>query len=232
MLKAQEKTASDAAIVMKVGGGINFGLADLGKRFPVFATMPAEVYFKSANRLTFGLAYSPLLGNRVKIDSLYGGIIGPSQILFDKNGFPGLVRYYMRGFAIQGTLGKIIPVKQSLHAGIELRFGAGMMQHYIKARYDSESIPQIDAENRVGYDRLSNGLMFSQTINYHYLNTETVSFFVGLTLGQGFTKNRRSWDFSTMRQDNVLRKDVFLGLGGGLLIPITIKTNTTPDYYN
>lgn len=231
--KSQVKGVPEKAIIMKVGVGANAGIADLGKRFPVFATMPAELYFKTPKNLTFGIAYSPLLGNRVKIDSLYGGIVGPSQLIFDKNGFPGLIRYYMRGFTLQATAGKIFPLNEKwVHSGIEFRMGAGIMQHYIKARFDAGSIPQISDEYKAGYDRLTNGLCISETVNFHYLNTETVSFFAGISLGQAFTKNRRSWDYSTMKKDETLRKDLYLGLQAGVLIPVSLKGSASTDYYD
>jgi hypothetical protein len=232
-LKAQETPAGTRALILKTGAGMNLGIADLSKRFPTFGMLPAELYYKTQKDITFGLAFNQYLGNRVTVDSLYGGIIGNSQIMFDNQGFPGLIRYYMRGYSLQATAGKIFPIKEQWkHSGIEVRLGVGFMEHKIKAKFDKGKLPQIEGAYAYGYDKLSNGAIFSQTINFHYLNTETVSVYAGINFGQAITKNRRSWDYGLMRRDLTLRKDMFIGISGGLLIPIMLKGSKSPGYYD
>ncbi|MBS3914933.1 MAG: hypothetical protein KG003_10560 [Bacteroidetes bacterium] len=226
-----EKKVSHS-IIMKTGAGYNLGIVDLGKRFPAYSTLPAELYYTNDN-YSFGISYNHFLGNRVKVDSLYGGIVGDSRLMFDREGFPGIIRYYMRGFTLQFTAGKLYPIKPEWkHSRIEVRLGAGIMQHKITAKFDRGKLPQIEGEYAKGYDKLSNGPLFTQAVNFHYLNTETVSFFAGINFGQAFTKNRRSWDYGLMRQDVTLRKDFFIGASAGVLIPIVLKDNKSPDYFN
>jgi hypothetical protein len=232
--KVPVKKVESNFLILKTGGGFGLGLGDLGKRFSSWGSIPVSVYVKK-NKVTFGLSYQPFLGNRVNIGNLYGGILGNSQIIYDIDGFPALIRYYMRGFAVQGKVGGLLqPTPKWKKSRIEVALGAGMMQHRIRARFDVGSVPQLENEYAAGYDRLCNGLLLSQTVNFHYLNTETVSLFAGIEFGQGFTKNRRSWDYSTMQQDNTLRKDLYLGFHAGILIPIALKqgSKTESDYYD
>lgn len=232
-LSGQNPGTPTNAILLKVSGGANLGMADLGKRFPLFATLPVELGLKTKSAYLYGLSVSPLLGNRVQIDSLYGGIIGPSQIIFDNSGFPGLIRYYMRGFTGQANISRVFKISEKWkYSGIELKLGGGIMQHRIKARFDAGRIPQIEDPYREGYDRLTNGLLLSQSVNFHYLNTESLSFFGGITFGQAFTQNRRSWDYSTMRQDLYKRKDFYTGLSFGIIIPVKIRSRTSTEYYD
>jgi hypothetical protein len=232
-LHAQETEQGTRALLLKTGAGFNIGLADLHKRFPTFGILPFEVYYLNPKKITYGLSFNQFLGNRVTVDSLYGGIVGKSQIMFDREGFPGLIRYYMRGYSVQATVSKIFPINEKWkNSGIEVRLGVGFMEHKIRAKFDQGKLPQIEGEYALGYDKLSNGPMFSQAINFHYLNTETVSFFAGVNLGQAITKNRRSWDYGLMRQDNTVRKDLFFGVSGGILIPIIFKGSKGPGYFD
>lgn len=233
---AQNKTGkdNDNYVILKTGGSYNFGLSDLGKRFATFASIPADLYLKTP-KFTLGMGWAPLLSNRVQIDSLYGGIVGQSNIIYDKDGFPTLIRYYMRGYALQARFGYLFPIKKTWHhSRIEVSFGTGFMQHRIKARFDVAKTPQLEGAYKTGYDRLCNGIMFSQSVNYHYLNTETLSIYAGLQFGQGFTHNQRSWDYSQMRKDNTLRRDFYFGLSAGVLIPLRLKTytGTETEYYD
>lgn len=232
-LHAQVKGLPEVALIMKAGAGVNLGMADMGKRFPLFSDLQASLYIKTPKKFTYGFSFGELLGNRVNIDSLYGGIVGSTEIIYDKNGFPGLIRYYLRGFRLEATAGKIFDLgKLWPHSGIEARLGVGMMQHRIHTRFDVGSLPQIEGDYKYGYDRLSNGAYLSQTIGFHYLNTETVSFFAGITFGQGFTRNRRNWDYSSMKKDNTLRTDMMIGLNAGLLIPISLKYSARSEYFD
>ncbi len=233
MLSAQSEKSEMSAIIMKTGVGYHFGLSDLGDRFPSFSTFPGEVYYKTKKDLTFGFSYQRFLGNRVRIDSLYGGILGASQMIFDNEGFPAQIRYYMRGYMLQGHVGKLFSMKPEWqHSRIELKLGFGIMQHKIRTKFDQGKLPQLEGEYASGYDRLTNGALFSQSIIFHYLNTETVSIFAGINFGQALTKNRRSWDYSLMRQDPSLRKDFFIGASAGILIPIVLNSSNTTKYYD
>jgi hypothetical protein len=232
-VSAQSEKPQMSAIIMKTGVGYNYGVSDLGKRFPAFSIFPAEVYYKSAKDFTFGVSYQRFLGNQVRIDSLYGGILGATQMIFDNEGFPAQIRYYMRGFMLQGHAGKLFSMKPEWeHGRIELKLGFGIMQHKIRTKFDQGKLPQLEGEYATGYDRLSNGALFSQSIIFHYLNVETVSIFAGINFGQALTKNRRSWDYSLMRQDITTRKDFFIGASAGILIPIVLNSSTTTKYYD
>ncbi len=221
------------AILLKVAGGGNKGMGDLGIRFPVFATIPLGVQFLTSHNLKFGLEYSPLLGNQVVEDSLFGGMLGPEGILVDNGGFPGIVRLYMRGFTAQASIGKVFLLKPgNPHFGMDVQLGLGMMQHKITAKFDSESLPQLEGAYAEGYDKLTNGFMYSLHAGLHYVNPATISLFAGIDLGQGFTRNQRNWDYGIMRSDNRMRNDLYVGFSAGMFIPIVLKPAKNPDYFD
>jgi hypothetical protein len=223
---------SGSYIMLKVGGGFYATSGDLAKRYPQFASIPISLGYKSKSDLSFSFNYSPILGNQVNIDGLFGDILGPSGEILDQNGFPTVIRYYMRGFSSGGTVGKIFPAgKSSKHGSFEISAGAGMMQHYIKMQFDAGRTPQLEGLYTAGYDRLTNGLQLSQHFRWQYLNTETISVYAGIDVCQGFTKNRRSWNFSEMSADTKARKDIYFGLSAGVIIPVTLKASASESKY-
>lgn len=221
--------------IIRVGGGFYATGGDLAKRFPQFASLPVGVYYKSANNWTLGVNYSPFLGNKINESDLFGDLLGPTGEIIDQNGFPTIIRYYMRGFSATGTVGKLIPTGRSArHGSIELSAGAGFMQHFIRMRFDVGRTPQLEGNYAAGYDRLTNGLQLVQHARWHYLNTETISVYAGIDVAQGFTRHRRSWNYATMSPDRDLRTDIYFGLSAGILIPIGLKTDATrnPKYFD
>lgn len=230
---ARDTTHYTPAVVISVGAGYHFGLADLGKRFPSFSTLPASLYYKNSHNFIFGFEYNRFLGNRFKLDSLFGGIVGPSQQILDQNGFPAVIRYYMRGFTAQGYIGKSFKIfPKAKYARLQTNIGFGMMQHFLKMRFDKGTLPQLEGNYAAGYDMLTNGIMISQSLYYQYYNTKSVSFFGGFNFVQAFTQNRRNWNYGTMRQDLTHRKDFYVGMTAGILIPINLKPQNDKDYYD
>jgi hypothetical protein len=222
-----------AYLILKAGGGFYAAAGDLAKRFPHFAGIPVGTYYKSKSDWTVGIDWSPFLGNRVQTAGLFGDILGPSGELIDQNGYATIVRYYMRGYTFTGRVGKLIALDKGNRFGkIEIAAGAGFMQHRIKMRFDARLSPQLESDYRYGYDRMTNGLQLVQNVRWHYLNPETLSFFIGLDFGQGFTQNRRNWNFSEYRQDDDRRIDSYFGFSAGILIPIALKRGQeNPRYF-
>jgi hypothetical protein len=225
---------SGSYVLLRVGGGFYLTGADLSKGYPQFASIPVGVYYKSASNITLGFNYSPFLGNKVSYTNLYGDMLGPSGEVLDQNGFPTVIRYYMRGFSSTATIGKLLG--RSGHKGgqFEVALGAGFMQHYIKTQFDEGRTPQLEGDYAAGYDRLTNGLQLVQHFRWHYLNPETISLFAGLDISQGFTKNRRSWNYSNMGADTRTHIDFYGGISAGILIPIGLKTQErfNPKYFD
>lgn len=223
---------SGSYIMLKVGGGFYATSGDLAKRYSQFASIPVSLGYKSKSNMSFSLNYSPLLGSKVNITGLFGDMLGPSGEILDQNGFPTIIRYYMRGFSAGGTLGKVFPAgKSSKHGSFEISAGAGMLQHYIKMQFDAGRTPQLEGIYTAGYDRLTNGVQLSQHFRWQYLNTETISVYAGIDVCQGFTKNRRSWNFSEMAAETKVRKDIFFGLSAGIIIPVTLKASAAESKY-
>lgn len=229
----KDTTAYTPALVMQVGVGYNHGTADLGKRFPWFSTLPAGVYLRTKHNFNWGFNYNRFLGNRFQLDSLFGGIVGPSQQVLDKNGNVAVIRYYMRGYSAQLYFGKALKVfPKAKYGRLQVTMGAGILQHRIKMRFDKGLLPQLEGDYADGYDRLCNGFMLTQTVNYQYYNVGSLSFFAGFNFTQSFTQNQRNWDYGTMRHDSRNRHDNYIGISAGILIPVPFRSVQSKDYYD
>jgi hypothetical protein len=238
MVCAQAKSAKDssngeAGILLKVGGGGYTCFGTLSYRYPHFASIPVAAYLKTKNNFTFGVDFMTFLGSKVNSTNLLYGIGGNDGTVLDVDGFPTLLRYYMRGYSITATAGKLFSLKPGKESGkLQLNFGVGFMQHKTKIQFDKGKTPQLDGAYAYGYDRLTNGLQLTQSIRYHYLNTETLSVFFGLDFSQGFTKAQRNWDSGFGNADAGRRLDLYAGASAGILIPIMFKTPTkNPGYF-
>ena len=221
-------------ILMRVGGGFYLTGADLAKGFPQFASLPVGIYYKSASNVTMGVNFTPFWGNKVSYNNLFGDMLGPSGELLDQNGYPTIIRYYMRGNSTTATIGKLIGGKANKPGKFEIAIGAGFMQHYVKMQFDAGKTPQLEGAYAKGYDRLTNGLQLVQHFRWHYLNPETISLFVGLDVSQGFTQNRRNWNYGDYGPDKRTRFDFYSGLSAGIIIPMGLKTQAryNPKYFD
>ncbi|MBL7812754.1 MAG: hypothetical protein JNL57_11070 [Bacteroidetes bacterium] len=225
-------TKSETMILLKVGGGFYKSAGILGQRYPHFAGIPVAAYLKTSSNLTFGIDFMNFLGSKVNTTGLLQGINGSSGNVLDQNGFPTVIRYYMRGYTLTGTAGKLFKVNnKNPQLKLQTQFGLGFMQHKTRMQLDAGRSPQVEGEYQEGYDRLTNGLQLTQTLRLHYVNTETLSVFAGVDLSQGFTRNQRNWDYGFGNREPGRRLDTYFGISAGILIPITLRSSTREPGY-
>lgn len=181
----------------------------------------------------FGADFAYIFGGEVKQDVLAtlrtpeGFIIGNNRSFAD-------VQLRERGFFAGALVGKLIGIgKANPRSGIRLTVGAGLLQHKIRIQDDPFSgVPQLDDNYKKGYDRLSNGLALSQFIGYQILSLDKrVNFYIGLEFFQGFTMNRRDFNFDTRTKETSKRTDLLSGIRAGWVIPIYFGREAGEVYY-
>jgi hypothetical protein len=114
-----------------------------------------------------------------------------------------------------------------LVAAFLLQGGIGFIQHKILIQAPTRLFPQLDKTYRKGYDRMSNGALFSLSTGFKFLERKKLlSFNIGAIAELGLTQNRRAWDFDLDKKDTKKRTDLFVGVKLGWIIPIlTNKDN-------
>jgi hypothetical protein len=207
-----------------IGYGYQFSAADMAKRFGNNAMLQFNVDFKTRSYWTFGLNGSYLFGKDVKED-IFTNIETSDGAQINKDGEFADVRLYERGFTVSGTIGKMMPLKKpNPNTGILFSVGFGLIQHKIRIETIGNNLPQLSKEYKKGYDRLSNGFLLSENLGYLYLsNNRLVNFYFGLECMQGFTQNRRSFDYDLMQKDTRERVDILYGAKIAWILPLYKK---------
>ena len=110
--------------------------------------------------------------------------------------------------------------------------GGGFVQHKIRIQDNGNSAPQIAPPYTAGYDRLTNGLALTQFVGYQIVSRDkTINFFLGLDFTEGFTRNRRGFNFDTRQADTQKRLDILYGARVGGSIPLFTNQNADDIEY-
>ncbi|MEQ8703491.1 MAG: hypothetical protein RIC19_06210 [Phaeodactylibacter sp.] len=224
------------------GNGILFNLSyayhspggDLGKRFgDHFSVGSGLEFITDKGNWIFGLGMNYHFGNQVGENPLFGLQNDQGGIIGNNRGYAD-IQLRMRGYYIGGHAGKLIPLGfANPRSGLRITVSAGLLQHKIRIQDDPLSfVPQLDEQYKKGYDRLTNGLAFTEFIGYQLLSTnKRINFFAGLEFTQGFTMSRRSFDFATRQQDTAERLDLNFGFRVGWILPFYVGERASEEIY-
>jgi hypothetical protein len=180
-----------------------------------------------------GFDFSYYFGSQVNEDVLanlrtnQGFIIGNDRSYAD-------IQLRMRGFYTGVHIGKLISLGfANPRSGIRATVGVGLMQHKIRIQDDPvRNVPQLSNDYKKGYDRLTNGLAFTEFIGYQVLSrNKRVNFYAGFEFTQAFTQNRRDFNFDTMAKDETERLELNAGFRIGWILPFYFGKAADEIYY-
>lgn len=207
---------------------------DLLWRFGNNSSIGASGFYKTKKNVFFGAQWSYLFGKDLRGENPLDSISTVDGFVIDKEGKFADIRMFERGFTLGISAGKVFNcfLSPNKNSGFLLTGGIGYIQHKIKIYDNGARSPQLTKEYLKGYDRLTSGLMTTEFIGYWYMSRNRyVNFFGGVELIQGFTKSRRSWDYSLMRADTEPRIDLLSGVRVGWVIPLYKRTSRNTYYY-
>jgi hypothetical protein len=204
---------------------------DMADRFGVSSSIGPGFQVKTKSNWIFGADINFIFGNQISEDSLIQNLLTVDGFVISDQGQVADLSFYERGFFAAARVGKVIPVFGSNpNSGIMITVGAGMLQHKIRIAVEDNLAAALRDDYKKGYDRLTNGFSTTQFIGYMHVGESRVSnFFAGFEFVQGWTKNRRSMNFDTMRRDDAERLDLLYGVKVGWLIPF--RKRDAKDYY-
>lgn len=209
--------------------GFQFSAGDLAERFDNNGMLQLGVEYWTPNSFIFGVQSGFQFGSDVKEDVLAtlrteeGFLISTDRQVAD-------VRLRQRGFYSGAFIGKLFQIDpNNPRSGIRVDLGSGLLQHKIRIQDDPNiTVASLLDDYRKGYDRLTNGLALSQYIGYQVLSrNRRINLSVGADFIQGFTQNRRSFDFDTQMQDTRERLDLLWGLRATLTLPFYLESKGT-----
>ncbi|UTW64461.1 hypothetical protein KFE98_10075 [bacterium SCSIO 12741] len=229
-----QKSRQDSIIIPHLDLVYSYRLpsGNLADRFGFFHTIGAAFYVKDRKGFIYGADYDFQFGDQVKENTLTN-ILTTTGHLINSDGEFATLKANFRGFTVSGKFGKLFPLlSPNPHSGIKVLLGVGFWQHRIRVEDTQRNTPQISGEYLKGYDRMSNGLLLSQFVGYQYFsNSRLLNFYFGVEVAEGFTQNRRDYDFNTKEKNTDSRFDASVGFKVGWVIPF-YKKRVQKRYYN
>ena len=209
---------------------IPFG--ELSERYGFDSDVGMHTFYISKNNFTLGLEFNYMFGNKLKGDALHildGLKTDNGQIINEKGEYATYV-LSERGFFSGVKVGKIIYLQKKEKLGLFTNLGVGLLQHKIRIDVDGNNVPGMYGNYAKGYDRLTNGLTINQFVGFAYLPLYSpLNFYIGVEFNEGWTRNRRDFNFDTMEKDDHLRHDYLFGIKAGWII--TIYKQDIKQYY-
>jgi hypothetical protein len=199
--------------------------ADLAKRFGPSLSPGFSFMFKFGNDWLLGIEGDYLYGHDVKEDSGILRLTSTTGYFIGTDGLYDNVDLSEVGYMVYAKFGRVIPILGSNpNSGLMLLAGGGFMQDKISINDVNGTIPYLDGAYAKGYDRLTNGVLVDEFVGYMHLDKhKLVNFYAGIDIMEGFTQNRRSWNFDQMKQDTQQRLDMLIGLKLGWMLPFYAK---------
>ena len=179
-------------------------------------------YSKIPSGWFFNVESNYIFGNTVKEDVLKLLRTTDGNIINDLNEYAN-VSLRERGLYTGATVGKIFKLHDDGNhfGGIRLALGAGWLYHKIRIQDNQDAVAQLSGEYARGYDRFTAGVATTQFIGYQMVSRDrTINFFFGFEATEGFTKNRRGFNFDTSNRDDVKRIDILYGVRAGWQLAI------------
>ncbi|MFK7931964.1 MAG: hypothetical protein AB8G22_00560 [Saprospiraceae bacterium] len=206
---------------------------DLSDRFGFHSEVGIGVDLLTAKSgWIIGLTGNIMYGTNVKEDVL-ATLRTDSGFIIGNDRDPASIQLRERGWYLGGHLGKIFSFTDNKKSGIRITVGSGLLQHKIRIQDDPERpVAALSGDYKAGYDRLTNGIAFREFIGYQYLSTnQRINFRVGVELTQGFTQNRRNFNFDTREVDDRNRTDIILGFKLGWTLPFYLDATQQEIFY-
>lgn len=233
-LSSEETNIVDNALLLHISYAFQTPGGDMAKLFGnSFDVGLGLEWLTAKGNWILGIDGGYLFGSNVKFDVLAnlrtpeGFIIGNDRTYAD-------VQMRERGFHSSLVVGKLFPISSvNKRSGIRFTVSGGFLQHKIRIQEDpSREVPQVSGEYKKGYDRLTNGLLIGQFIGYQHLAANRqANFFAGFEFMQGFTQNRRDFNFDSRSKDDSKRLDLLFGIRLGWTLPFYMNPNPESIYY-
>lgn len=222
---AGERNAG-SVVLIDVGYGRHFNGGDLNDRYGNNWAIEMGVdYLANNSSWSFGVFGQYLFGSTVKQDVL-ANLRTSSGYLIGNQRDPADVQLRLRGYFGGVRVGKIISLGgENPRSGLKLAVGAGWVRHWIRIQNDpAQSINQLVGDYRTGYDRRTDGPTLYQFVGYQNLSLNgRVNFYIGGEFFQGFTQERRDFNFTDESTFEKKRLDLIAGIRCGLIIPLYIN---------
>lgn len=216
------RDSSIAMVMIRPSFGIQVPGGDMSVRFGVNQSVGIAVTRKVASGWMFTAEGAFIFGAKINQPGLFSNLTTAEGTIIGSDGLYADIRAFERGYYTTIGVGRMFKSKKpNPNCGFITEFSAGFFQHKIKIQDKKNSVPSLQGDYLKGYDRLTNGLVVREFLGYIYIgNRRLVNFYGGLELVQGFTQNRRTYNYDLMGKEEGKRIDLLFGLRVGWVIPL------------
>ncbi len=233
---AKAQTVADTSLLLNmfsfhVSGHLPGG--DLAQRYGMNLGVGGSYMLKLQSQWMFSAEFSFFSGNDFKEENIFNIITDDRGSFINIYGETGEAAFYERGFYAGLKAGRLFPIfGPNPNSGLMIMGSAGLLQYKTLIHHDGEAVPLLTGDYTNGFDHLSNGFATSQFIGYMHLDShEPINFYAGFEFHQGWTKNRRDYNFDIKGPDDTQRKDFLFGIKFGWIFPINKRTSNIHYYY-
>ena len=216
-----QSAEKQSAVLVRLGYGPQFPAGEMADRFGMSWSIQGQVDFITKKNWLFGLQGQYFFGNAVKEDVL-AGLRTASGFIIGNQRSPADIQLRERGQFFGLQVGRIFLVNPAQSkSGFLVTLAGGWMLHRIRLQTDpAQTVNQVIAEYRAGYDRLTAGPALHQFVGYQNLDARgRLNFYVGIELMEGFTTSQRDWDFAARAPLTGNRIDLLFGIRAGWILP-------------
>ena len=216
----------DLLVLPQIHYGIQWPGGDLANRFGQNFSLGTGGSLLLRSNWMIGLQYGFKFGNQVKEDVL-SPLRTPEGLIIGRDKQFANVFLRERGWMFTTHIGYLIPFNpdNNKRSGLLLSVGGGILSHKIRIVDDFDSVVQLSGPSVKGYDRLSRGWGLHQFAGINSLSKNgLINFFAGVEFLEGFTKNRRKYNYDLQQFEHETRKDLLFGLKLGWLFPISLSS--------
>mgnify|MGYP001563148018 FL=1 len=208
-------------------------IGELSDKFSNNSAIGINFLKKNKENFFYGMKASFIFGGGIQDGTIFNNINTELGYVIDGNGTYANIILLQEGFSSNAYIGYALQKKENSLNGIYLSFGLGILQHRINIETKNQYIPHLSSEYKKGYDQLTNGLSTHYNIDYMIIDDKNkFKIFTGINYTLAFTKNRRTYDFSTTNiSENQIRFDQLLGIHFGIIIPINRRNNEEFHYF-
>jgi hypothetical protein len=228
--------------LIQVGLGTYQPMGAWGNTYAGGGILHLEPAYKTSKNWIWSLQMRALYGMRVKIDSsLLGFLTTEDNQILGLSGSYAEVRTEGRGTQLGVQLGKVVPMGPTTaksanvrSSGLDLRLGAGWLQHRILFFNPSGGVPMVYAPYRYGLDRLHRGYYAQQSIGYlRQARNNEYGWSVALEFMQARLIPQRGYNYDTRLPDTQAKWDFSVGVRAlyNLSILRAAAPTTGPRFY-
>ena len=223
--------SNDPVTIINPHFSLQQSVLDMADNYGMSSGLGLDFMQISRNNFVYGVGTQFIFGSDIKDTTLLDHLMDDRENIFGENGEISSITLFERGYHFALKLGYFRPIIDNFKGPIAL-FGLGFIQHKTRIQVETNNVPNLEDDYLKMYDALTNGLSASLFVGWMHMSEKGKGhFYAGFDVANGFTQNRRSYNYNVNGPITTRRNDLLMGFKLGWVIPISKRSNQE-FYYN